>query len=219
MTRDGWIADKVHGVGSSDVDVEWLSTRADRFTSRYEVAESGCWLWRGTMDPVTGYGRLSVRRRSVGAHRVSYLINAGLIPDGMSILHACDVRLCVNPAHLYAGTQADNMRDAVERGRMASGDRHKSRLYPDQRPRGDTHGLRKNPGTAASGDRHGTRTRPDSLRRGEGKPEAKLTDTGVREIRRRHAAGESYASISRDYGVSSTVVRLANLRRTWAHVE
>lgn len=78
----------------------------------------GCWLWEASLSP-DGYGRTS--RYTWGsdkAHRVSYALFVGPIPDGLYVLHTCDVRNCVRPSHLYVGTFADNMADAVERNRF-----------------------------------------------------------------------------------------------------
>lgn len=80
---------------------------------------SGCWLWTGPAYD-TGYGVFFNPRidRRDGAHRVSMELATGEpIPPGMQVNHHCDVRACVNPDHLYIGTQKDNMRDACDRGR------------------------------------------------------------------------------------------------------
>jgi len=84
---------------------------------RYEaVTETGCWIWNGaTTDD--GYGRTYHGKRRQFAHRWFYRLFVGEIPEGMNVLHRCDIRLCVNPAHLYAGTQIQNIRDRVSRGR------------------------------------------------------------------------------------------------------
>src|SRR5580700_10130404 len=86
------------------------------------VPESGCWLWEGYLTE--GYGRLDLGGQKWLAHRLSYRIFCGEIPAGMLVLHKCDVPCCVNPAHLYVGTDADNTRDKVLRGRHARGETH-----------------------------------------------------------------------------------------------
>ncbi len=89
-------------------------TLADRFWEK--VAKSdGCWLWTGSTNGV--YGSLGVERTHVGAHRLSWELAFGAIPDGLSVLHRCDVPTCVNPAHLFLGTHQDNMRDMADKGR------------------------------------------------------------------------------------------------------
>lgn len=72
----------------------------------------GCWRWTGPTDP-SGYGRWS----KIFAHRHSWTLAHGAIPTGMWVLHHCDNKPCVNPAHLYLGTVVENTQDAVERGR------------------------------------------------------------------------------------------------------
>lgn len=76
-----------------------------------------CWPWRGTCDQ-NGYGRVVFMTEKFKAHRVSYEMANGPIPDGLIIRHKCDNPNCVNPNHLEAGTQKDNMQDASKRGRL-----------------------------------------------------------------------------------------------------
>lgn len=85
-----------------------------------------CWEWNGTIS-VYGYGVIAERINGVftqyKAHRLSYEYNHGPIPDGLLICHTCDNRKCVNPQHLYSGTEADNARDKAVRNRV-KGERH-----------------------------------------------------------------------------------------------
>lgn len=96
---------------------------ADRFWESVDAgAPDDCWPWLGFIEP-QGYGRTSISHRNIGAHRVSYMLANGPIPDGQVVRHSCDNRACVNPAHLLVGTQGDNVRDAVARDRIAHGTR------------------------------------------------------------------------------------------------
>jgi HNH endonuclease len=81
-----------------------------------------CWLWTGTVAP-DGYGIFATSgRTSVRAHRFSWaLANGRTIPEGLLVLHSCDVPLCVNPEHLRIGTHADNMTDKRSHGRSGLG--------------------------------------------------------------------------------------------------
>lgn len=90
----------------------------DRFLSK--VDQNGdCWNWTGPSFVGIGYGRLKDPRadRSILAHRLSYELYYGPIPDGMQVCHHCDNPACVRPDHLFLGTQLDNVHDMVDKGR------------------------------------------------------------------------------------------------------
>jgi HNH endonuclease len=80
--------------------------------------EDGCWIW--TRATRAGYGHLKVGRKGVSAHRYSYELAYGSIPEDMIICHRCNQRLCVNPKHLYAGTYKDNIQDLIAAGMHTS---------------------------------------------------------------------------------------------------
>ena len=77
----------------------------------------GCWLWTGRKKG-PAYGGFLYQGKKQMAHRVSWQLYRGKIPDGMKICHECDVPLCVNPQHLFCGTQKDNMQDCARKGRL-----------------------------------------------------------------------------------------------------
>lgn len=111
-----------------------------------------CWIW--TKSLTCGYGQMTVGNRSSRAHRWAYENLIGPIPDGLDILHQCDVRSCVNPAHLRAGSHAENMIEAWDRGLMKK----------------------------SFGERNGRHTKPESTCWGAKSYFAKLDDERVRAI-------------------------------------
>lgn len=91
----------------------------DYFETKFDKTENGCWLWKQASDK-DGYGSFKFKRKVYRAHRFSYMLYKGEIPDGMMVLHKCDVRNCINPEHLFLGTAKDNAQDAAKKGRIGN---------------------------------------------------------------------------------------------------
>lgn len=140
---------------------------------------NGCWVWIG--DRVRGphrYGRLWTNRRPKLAHRISWEIHVGPIPSGALVCHHCDNPPCVNPEHLFLGTDRDNNHDMIAKGRA----RH---------PKHTTL----------------WRQRLSDSQRGARNSNARLTDAQVAAIRRLYAAGQhSQQAIADRFGVHQTWV-------------
>lgn len=160
-----------------------------------QFSGDGCWEWPRSRNPQTGYGQLSGRvdGRSMifTAHRASYHGMVRPIPAGMQVLHSCDNRACFNPAHLFLGTPADNMRDMWVKGRQQD--------YSNQ----------------AKGDNHPSRTKPERLKRGEENNKAKLNTVAVIDIL---TSPLGPVELSRQYGVNYGTIWAVRKRITWKHV-
>jgi hypothetical protein len=89
----------------------------DKFLNRVNKTDS-CWLWMGRLDK-HGYGESKLIGR-MAPHRISYTLFKGEIPKGIFVCHTCDIRHCVNPDHLWIGTNSENMKDMALKGRIHS---------------------------------------------------------------------------------------------------
>lgn len=160
-----------------------------------------CWLWLGHTND-DGYGTIRFRGRSWLTHRVAWVLSFGEVTPGKYVLHHCDNPPCVNPAHLYEGTQKNNMDDMFLRGRArpALGDKNGSRLHPELLPRGDA---------------HHARVHPECMARGEQSGQAKLTEEQVRAIRRCGGSSRATAAL---FSVSGSLVKQIRRGTVWRHV-
>ena len=164
----------------------------------------GCWLWQGTKCATEGftYGQAWHEGKRWKAHRLSWLLHKGAIPARMCICHTCDNPLCVNPDHLFLGTQGDNNTDRHNKGRdgAAYGEHNGSHTHPESRPRGE---------------RHYSHTHPES-RRGEANGRARLRTRDVVDIRRMQ--GIAQRRIAKIYGISKSQVGNILRGESWNHV-
>lgn len=105
-----------------------------RFSQRTRKAENGCLEWQGPPQKETGYGQFTLANKTMSTHRASWILFRGQIPKNLYVLHKCDNRICVNPNHLFLGTQKDNMDDMQAKGRKFS-----QRGIPRPNMRGEKH--------------------------------------------------------------------------------
>ncbi len=102
-----------------------------RMKSRIDSA-TGCVIFTGYIAE-TGYGLICIATKTQSTHRLSWECANGPIPAGCYVLHRCDVRACINPDHLFLGSQDDNMKDMSAKGRSSRGEKnHKAKLNEDQ---------------------------------------------------------------------------------------
>ena len=101
-----------------------LFIATERIEKKVErIPEGGCWVWMGTTT-VRGYGQIEHKTKKLYAHRASYEAFVGEIPQGMYVCHTCDNVSCVNPNHLFLGTQKQNLQDMARKGRSTRGEKN-----------------------------------------------------------------------------------------------
>lgn len=206
-----------------------------------------CWVWTASLGE-GGYGQFGVSRisPSLKAHRVSWVINVGHIPDHLWVLHKCDNPSCVNPGHLFIGDRCANMKDAANKGRIGSQVspwKHQGELHPratvteqdvrDIRRRYEAGESYSSIGKNYAMKKHGlqdiiyrrswSHVDPHikfiKRKRGPRSNRATLTDDQVREARRRCAAGESQVDVANSLGTTRHSIHLIVSGKTYAYVE
>mgnify|MGYP003543178892 FL=1 len=213
----------------------------ERFNCYVEVrGPEECWPWTGTTAP-NGYGVLTFAGKPHRAHRLSYLFANGRIgmyspKRSMSVCHRCDNPNCVNPAHLFVGTDGDNVRDASAKGRIQRGEKHYAAKLSEEQVlairadlRSDRQvalGYEVSSSTVAhirrdgswpslgpvknNSDRH-----REAVRRGDNAPAAKITTEIVLAIR---ADPRTVREIAETHGVTRGNVAAIKARKTWSHL-
>lgn len=88
----------------------------ERIKNRIQISDNGCWMWQGAKNQ-DGYGLMARYKNTISAHRIAFIVFKGEHPRDKYVLHTCDQPACVNPDHLFLGTQLDNMNDMKNKGR------------------------------------------------------------------------------------------------------
>lgn len=180
-------------------DLSLSREQTEKFWARVRLG-TGCWEWVGYRQP-NQYGVFTLKHPvRAFAHRISWALSSGPIPDGMCVLHHCDNPPCVRPDHLFLGTHTDNSADKTRKGRTVCGDRHWSRTMPWRLSRGEQHYARKS---------------PERVVRGEKRAFAKLNAESVRDIRSSQATLKQLAA---QYGVSFQTISKIRSGRSWKHI-
>ena len=156
-----------------------------------------CWPWTAAKAN-KGYGTIGIGGRgsgNIGAHRLSYILNIGQIPDGKIVCHKCDNPPCCNPAHLFLGTHKDNTQDMMQKGRCG----------PSNKPH-----------LMARGDRNCMRLYPKLIKRGSQQTNSKLSDADIPIIRN---STRPQRVLAREYGVDQALIYRIKARKSWAHIQ
>jgi HNH endonuclease len=189
--------------------------------------EASCWTWKAAKHQISGYGFFRKNHRNLYAHRVSYVLHHGLIPNDLIVCHRCDNPPCINPAHLFLGTYKENADDMCRKG---------------HNPKGITNGMSKLNGQAALAIRSAYSSGKSSIKAlarqcgvtagcienvvrgrtwadpaygrpsfrhrllGENNPAAKFSDAEALQIKNEFGAGVSKTALAHNYGVSVQMI-------------
>lgn len=185
ITRTNWHISAMTRFGPTPIDP------AERFWSKVKKSD-GCWTWTAGTNGRYGQFYLSRKRKHVFAHRMAFMLANGAyaIAPGLAVCHHCDNPLCVRPDHLFLGTTADNIHDAVRKGRNHI----------------------RRPGAKLLAERARLAALPRAGGRARTSP---LTPDDVAAIRSALADGKSVALVAADYGVHSSCIYRIRSRQRW----
>ncbi len=156
---------------------------------------NNCWEWQGGLNNA-GYGKIRNGKKHLSAHRLSYELFKGQIPEGKLVCHSCDNKKCVNPDHLWLGTQKENIQDAKKKG-----------ILPKQFGRKHSEETLKK-----------LKLRKHSDRRGDKHHLKKLTSDDVFKIRELLDQGIKQVEIAKLYDVDSSAISNIKRKRNWSHI-
>jgi len=165
-----------------------------RFWSHVQKSNpDNCWLWSAYRDKI-GYGRFAIKQecgkyKSILAHRISFTLTSGTLPENLCVLHKCDNPPCVNPNHLFLGTLQDNIDDMVAKGRQSKGLSSGSYTKPESRTYGERNGC------------------------------SKLTNEQITEMRERYIKGNvTQKLLGTEYGVDQSLISYIVNWKRWPHI-
>ena len=204
----------------------------DRISKRVSITERGCWQWQGTANG-GGYGLMCYQGKSQSAHRVSFMVFNGPIPEGLHVMHICDNPGCVNPDHLLVGTAKENRADCKNKGRLNAkrgSENGFAKLTEEEvleirtsdigpRELAKKFGLHE--GSVCNIRRGLTWKHVGNIRmergqaRGSASVKAKLTEADVLAIR---ASSDKQSVLAKRFGVDASNIRMILSGRSWKHL-
>ena len=205
-----------------------------RFWQKVKMAGSDdCWNWTSVRTRKQGgYGHFSISRKKYVAHRVSWVLAYGQVPNDLLVLHTCDNTICVNPSHLFLGTQDDNMLDMVIKQRSPHTkltDKEAEQILAllaggmSQREAGECFDSSQEVVSAlVQGITKRHLPRPDGIksrpRYGEQSPNAKLKEDDVKQILQGLVDGKTRRELAERYRVTTELISALVCGRIWPHV-